>query len=68
MFTIPATLSLVLGSGAGVANFEAARLFRNLVLTVLLPLLAGAAAQAVVPGEAARGPAHSLHSVWSLHV
>jgi predicted Na+-dependent transporter len=65
VFTIPILLSLVLGSGAGVTNFEAARLFRNLVITVLLPLLAGAAAQAVIPGEAgnqrgASAPGHSL--------
>ena len=50
VFTIPLLLSLVLGSGAGVANFEAERLFRNLVATVLAPLLAGAAAQALIPG------------------
>lgn len=44
-------LSLVLGSSAaGVAAFDAAHLFRNLVKTVLLPLMAGAAIQAVVPG------------------
>jgi predicted Na+-dependent transporter len=51
VFTIPPLLSLVLGSGAGVANFDAAALFRNLVSTVLLPLLAGASLQAVIPGE-----------------
>ncbi|KAL4858529.1 putative sodium/metabolite cotransporter [Chlorella vulgaris] len=50
VFTIPPLLSLVLGSGAGVANFDAAALFRNLVSTVLLPLLAGASLQAVIPG------------------
>lgn len=51
VFTIPAMLSLVLGSGAaGVAAFDAAHLFRNLLKTVLLPLMTGAALQAVVPG------------------
>lgn len=43
-------LSVVLGSGAGVASFDTLTLFRNLVLTVLLPLLGGAALQAIIPG------------------
>jgi sodium/bile acid cotransporter 7 len=53
VFSIPLMLSFVLGSSAGVANFQAAQLFRNLLRTVLLPLLVGAAAQAVIPGERA---------------
>ena len=51
VFSIPPMLSLVLGAGAaGAASFQPVALFRNLVATVLLPLLAGAAVQAFVPG------------------
>lgn len=50
VFTIPVMLSLVLGSAAGLTSFNAVELFRNLVTAVLLPLMAGAATQAVVPG------------------
>lgn len=50
VFTIPVMLSLVLGSAAGLASFDAMQLFSNLVTAVLLPLLAGAATQALVPG------------------
>ncbi|KAL4447317.1 hypothetical protein ABPG77_007350 [Micractinium sp. CCAP 211/92] len=50
VFSIPSMLSVVLGSGAGVASFDTLTLFRNLVLTVLLPLLGGAALQAIIPG------------------
>lgn len=50
MFTIPVMLSLVLGSAAGLTSFNAMDLFRNLVTAVLLPLMAGAATQALLPG------------------
>lgn len=50
VFTIPVMLSLVLGSAAGLTSFNAMELFRNLVTAVLLPLMAGAATQALVPG------------------
>lgn len=57
VFTIPSMIGLVLGAGAGVASFDTLLLFKNLVLTVLLPLLAGAAAQVVIPGVCAGGAA-----------
>ena len=48
VFTVPATLAFVL-SGVS-ASFNPMTLFRSLVKTVLLPLLAGVTLQAIVPG------------------
>lgn len=51
VFSIPAMLSLLLGSGVGIsAAFEPLVLFTNLVKTVLVPLLFGIALQICVPG------------------
>ena len=62
-------LSLVLGSAAGLATFDAVQLFRNLVTAVLLPLLVGAATQALVPGGQAGGGEGGGGPVWwcSMH-
>ncbi len=59
-------LSVVLGSGAGVASFDTLTLFRNLVLTVLLPLLGGAALQAIIPGGRPAA-AEQLHACLLWH-
>eukprot|EP00887_Chlorella_sp_A99_P000096 scaffold16.g96.t1 len=54
VFTVPLMLSAVLGGAAGgAAQFQPAQLFRSLVLTVLIPLAAGLAAQGLIPGFAA---------------
>jgi hypothetical protein len=55
VFTIPVLLPLLLGASAGGARLEPAPLFKNLVLTVLLPLLSGMVLQSVVPGALASG-------------
>lgn len=55
VFLIPIALPWVLRSAATVATFDTGQLFRSLVLTVLLPLLAGIAAQAIIPGECGAG-------------
>lgn len=50
VFTIPAVLGFVLGAAANGAMFDQTALFRNLVMTVLAPLLVGVGLQATVPG------------------
>jgi sodium/bile acid cotransporter 7 len=56
VFTIPVVLGAVLGAAGGAAPaFNPAALFRNLVATVLLPLLGGVALQLAVPGERVAG-------------
>ena len=52
VFTIPATLAMVLGSAASgsIAPFQPIPLFISLVKTVLLPLVGGVLLQLIVPG------------------
>lgn len=47
VFTIPPMVAFILGAGAGLTDFQPAVLFKNLVLTVLIPLLFGIALQTV---------------------
>jgi sodium/bile acid cotransporter 7 len=49
VFSIPIVLPLVLGSAFGGGVFEGTALFKSLVATVLLPLIAGATAQMTIP-------------------
>lgn len=52
IFTMPFVLCAVLGAGGGAVQISPGPLLRSLLKTILLPLLAGAAARALVPGQA----------------
>lgn len=50
IFTMPFVLSAILGTGASAIHIDPAPLLRALIETILVPLLAGMAARAFIPG------------------